>query len=43
MYNFATAPAWILFAGFGTVRLTVCLSSSVRIVMMGRECARSRT
>jgi hypothetical protein len=43
MYNFATAPAWILFAGFGTVRFTVCLSSSVRIVMMAQECAYGRT
>lgn len=28
MYSFATATAWILFEGLGTVRLTVCLSSS---------------
>jgi hypothetical protein len=28
MYSFATATAWILFDGFGTVRLTTCLSSS---------------
>lgn len=31
MYNLATATAWILLDAFGTVRLTVCLSSSVRI------------
>jgi hypothetical protein len=31
MYSFATATAWILFADLGTVRFTVCLSSSERI------------
>lgn len=28
MYSLATATAWILLEAFGTVRLTVCLSSS---------------
>lgn len=31
MYSFATATAWILFDDFGTARLTICFSSSVRI------------
>lgn len=31
MYSLATATAWILFADLGTVRFTVCLSSSERI------------
>lgn len=31
MYSFATATAWILLEDFGTVRLTVCLSSSFRM------------
>ena len=31
MYNLATATVWILLADLGTVRLTVCLSSSERI------------
>lgn len=31
MYSLATATAKILFEAFGTVRLTVCLSSSDRI------------
>lgn len=34
MYSLATATAWILLLALGTVRLTVCLSSSERIVMM---------
>jgi hypothetical protein len=31
MYNLATATVWILLADLGTVRFTVCLSSSERI------------
>jgi hypothetical protein len=31
MYSLATATAWILFVCLGTVRFTVCLSSSDRI------------
>lgn len=31
MYSLATATAWILLADLGTVRFTVCLSSSDRI------------
>lgn len=31
MYSLATATAWILFEAFGTVRFTVCLSSSERM------------
>jgi hypothetical protein len=31
MYNLATATVWILFEDLGTVRFTVCLSSSERI------------
>lgn len=31
MYNLATATAWILLPDLGTVRLTICLSSSDRI------------
>lgn len=31
MYSLATATAWILLEALGTVRLTVSLSSSVRI------------
>lgn len=38
MYSFATATAWILLEALGTVRLTVCLSSSFNIegILMGR-------
>lgn len=31
MYNLATATAWILLPDLGTVRLTICLSSSDRM------------
>ena len=39
IYSFATATAWILFAALGTVRLTVCLSSSERIEGMAARLA----
>lgn len=38
MYSLATATAWILLEALGTVRLTVCLSSSDKIEGMAAAC-----